>query len=444
MGGQVSLEKVPTMVPAEESSFLIREQKAAEDRNKLFTVVLDLDGTLGCWGKKEVRNGSSTKSISVFEGRPFVKEFLDGVSKLCELVIWTASAKDTARLALGTVDRDQRCYNLVYKDPRWYPLSENRPIKKNLEHLGRDMSHILLVDDRVDFISNYNNSIIIKEWDKSRQNDDELKKLLHLIKIMVRDEQPVPDFLQSAQGSVFLKNLPSNNEFQIPIKFLYYSREKLSIGMRRYKTVLYKQPDEPLGIKMRKRHDGVLEISGVKKDSPAAQYGFSRFVNSKILEVNGVRKPSAKDIQLHSQGVAEVTFLLKLKGNSNTDELSNTVIVELTRNPGEFWGLVLRNLKNQKETVYLSGVTTGSSAHQSGIEQYVGSKISQIDGITFESAKEMSSYMQKCTSPTIGVEFIVASDSLLSPSAATTASYTSQTICTSAVTAMSTSVSSEW
>ena len=444
MGCQLSLEKVPIMVPPEESNYLVRE-KSESDGDKLYTVVLDLDGTLGCWCKKEVRNGSSTKSISVFEGRPYVKEFMESISKICEIIIWTASAKDTARLALGTLDRKQRCDNLVYKDARWFPPTDQHPIKKDLTLLGRDLSHVLLIDDRSDFIVNYNNSVVITEWDRNRQNDDQLKKLGHFIRVMARDGMTVPDFLQSAQGSVFLKELPTASEGSPSVKFLHYSRDKLSIGMHRYRTLLHKQIDEPLGIKMRKRPDGILEISGVKKDGPAARYGFSRFVNSKILEVNGVRNPTAKEIQIHSQGVSEVSFLLKLKSNNySSDELCNTVIVELTRTPGDFWGLVLRNLKNQKEAVYLSGVTTGSSAHQCGIEQYVGSKISQIDSRTFESAKEMSLYMQRCTSPTISVEFIVASDILLSPSG-TTNSCTSQTLCTSAATAtMSTSVSSEW
>lgn len=128
--------------------------------HKEFTLVLDLDETLGHFHK------------GVFQKRPGVDFFLLEMSKIYELVLFTASSQEYANQAMKLIDSESLILLRLYRE---HVYSQG---VKDLELLGRDLDKVIIIDNfPKSFEKQPKNGIEIKAW-LGDPDDQELMKLV--------------------------------------------------------------------------------------------------------------------------------------------------------------------------------------------------------------------------------------------------------------------------
>ena len=172
------------------------------------TLVLDLDETLvhsnfipfDCPSdviiKIELDNEIHNIHVLV---RPFVKEFLEKMSKKYEIVIFTASLSKYADPLLDIIDKQGFCPFRLFRE---HCTLINSTFVKDLKKLGRDLKDIIIVDNSpISFALNPDNGLPILSWFDDR-NDRELINLI-----------PVLEFLSEVDDvRDFIKKIVVNNE----------------------------------------------------------------------------------------------------------------------------------------------------------------------------------------------------------------------------------------
>ena len=138
--------------------------------HKEYTLVLDLDETLGHFNKVE------------FLLRPGASQFLKEMRKTFELVLFTAANRDYADWAMEKVDPNG------YVQLRLYRQHTVDSEIKDLERLGRDLNRVIIVDNfSKSFAKQPMNGIEINSW-LGDEKDRELEKLSDFLSAI-----PVPD-----------------------------------------------------------------------------------------------------------------------------------------------------------------------------------------------------------------------------------------------------------
>ena len=136
-----------------------------------FTLVLDLDETLVHYIEEENR--------AYVQVRPFADYFLSELSKLFELVIFTAAAEDYADLVLNELDKNKL---ISYKLYRKHTEPNNGIFVKNLMNIGRNLEKCCIIDNNKDnFCLQPENGLHISSF-LGDQNDNELFLLCNDLK----------------------------------------------------------------------------------------------------------------------------------------------------------------------------------------------------------------------------------------------------------------------
>ena len=113
--------------------------------------------------------------------RPYVDEFLDKMSTLFELVIFTASISDYANPLLNKLDPNRR---ISYRLFREHCTSSGNLFIKDLRKVGRNLKDVIIIDNNpISYLYNKDNGIPISTW-HSFQNDKELIKLIPLLELL--------------------------------------------------------------------------------------------------------------------------------------------------------------------------------------------------------------------------------------------------------------------
>ena len=162
------------------------------------TLVLDLDETLvHCTTD---RNDSADVSFSLFFNnqtyyvsamkRPFLEEFMEEVTSMFEVVIFTASQQIYADRLLNILDPSAKWSKIrLFRDS--CAFVEGNYIK-DLSVLGRDLSHVIIIDNSPQaFAFHYNNALPISSWFDS-DSDTELIKILPLLKKLSKQDDVRP------------------------------------------------------------------------------------------------------------------------------------------------------------------------------------------------------------------------------------------------------------
>ncbi|XP_029128776.1 uncharacterized protein LOC114916369 [Cajanus cajan] len=137
---------------------------------KNVTLVLDLDETLVHSSKKQCDDADfifqmyKDKPSNVYvRTRPFLREFLEKISEMFEIIIFTASRRVYAEKLLDILDPHNKLFSRrLYRDScSWI---DNR-CAKDLRILGVDLAKVAIIDNTPDmFRLQVNNGIPIKSW----------------------------------------------------------------------------------------------------------------------------------------------------------------------------------------------------------------------------------------------------------------------------------------
>ena len=111
--------------------------------------------------------------------------FLRRLSKLYEIVIFTASLSKYADVIIDRLDPDHFCKHRLYREHcQPFQYGSGQVYVKNLDHLGRQLKDTLIIDNSpVSYLFNQSNALPIKTWIED-QNDIELYKYLRLLEFL--------------------------------------------------------------------------------------------------------------------------------------------------------------------------------------------------------------------------------------------------------------------
>ncbi|XP_058760037.1 uncharacterized protein LOC131633334 isoform X2 [Vicia villosa] len=156
---EVELNDQPTLFPKQ------------SPRRKSVTLVLDLDETLVHSTLEHCDNADFTfniffnmKDYTVYvKQRPFLHTFLERVSEMFEVIIFTASQSIYAKQLLDVLDPDEKFISRrVYRESC---LFSDGNYTKDLTILGVDLSKVVIIDNSPQvFRLQVNNGIPIKSW----------------------------------------------------------------------------------------------------------------------------------------------------------------------------------------------------------------------------------------------------------------------------------------
>ncbi|TKY49813.1 CTD small phosphatase protein 2 [Spatholobus suberectus] len=175
-------------------------------KKKNVTLVLDLDETLvhstmeQCDGAHDFTfQMLMDKECTVYvRKRPFLQEFLEKVSEMFEIIIFTASKRVYAEKLLDVLDPDKKIFSRrVYRESCTW--KDHRCIK-DLTVLGIDLAKVFIIDNTPEvFKLQVNNGIPIKSWFDD-PTDSALISLLPFLEKLV-DVDDVRPFIAEKFGA---------------------------------------------------------------------------------------------------------------------------------------------------------------------------------------------------------------------------------------------------
>ena len=158
--------------------------------SKKKTLILDLDETLVHSAFKSFYSKEDIVFNMQFDGkqhtihvlkRPYVDEFLDKMSKLYEIVIFTALISDYANPLLNKLDPRRRICHRLFRE---HCTSSGNLFIKDLRKVGRDLKDTIIIDNNpISYLYNKDNGIPIITWHSS-QSDNELIKMIPLLEFL--------------------------------------------------------------------------------------------------------------------------------------------------------------------------------------------------------------------------------------------------------------------
>uniref|UniRef100_A0A7S4UXV8 FCP1 homology domain-containing protein n=1 Tax=Alexandrium monilatum TaxID=311494 RepID=A0A7S4UXV8_9DINO len=167
------------------------------------TLVLDLDETLIHSSFRPVQSADIVITVEL-EGedhpvfvrkRPGVDHLLAEVSRLYEVVVYTASVPQYANKLLDELDKSGTVSFRLFRD-----ACTRRPggYVKDLSKLGRDLKDVVIVDNSpICYSMQPNNAIPIKTW-RNDPNDQELLELIPILNSLAMVED-IPTVLQQIE-----------------------------------------------------------------------------------------------------------------------------------------------------------------------------------------------------------------------------------------------------
>ena len=204
--------------------------------NKKKTLVLDLDETLvhsqfmsfsdpsDVVIQIELENELHDIHVMV---RPGVKEFLEKMSKLYEIVIFTASVSKYADPLLNIIDKKGYCPYRLFRE---HCSLINTTFVKDLQRLGRDIKNIIIVDNSpISYALHPENGLPILTWfeDKSDRELYKITTILQFLSTVSDVREFIPKFVNNntinyekaneiiknynGQRHIFKENRYSNN-----------------------------------------------------------------------------------------------------------------------------------------------------------------------------------------------------------------------------------------
>jgi len=152
------------------------------ERTKRYTLVLDLDQTLVHSSEVHPRT-SGTEGVCSFavKVRPFVSKLLEQMSKIFELVVFTAAEEVYAKPVVGIIDPENKYLKKVICRQNCIQTPQGFLVKDLRIFADREVNEILIVDDNVlSFAFQLANGIPILPFN-GEEEDDELNYLMEYL-----------------------------------------------------------------------------------------------------------------------------------------------------------------------------------------------------------------------------------------------------------------------
>ncbi|XP_043918718.1 CTD small phosphatase-like protein 2-B isoform X2 [Protopterus annectens] len=179
--------------PLSENQKFLKNEVAVKTRSSPEnTLVLDLDETLVHCSVIPMANADYTFSADFLDGcykiymnvRPYVKEFLEKLSRIYEIFIFTTAKRDYAQKILDIVDPQKKIRHRLFQEDC---ICVKGHYIKDLSLLKRDLSKLVVVDTSVHkFAYHINNGIVIPGWLCDRK-DKELLKLIPFLEKLTEE-----------------------------------------------------------------------------------------------------------------------------------------------------------------------------------------------------------------------------------------------------------------
>ena len=167
--------------------------------SKNYTLVLDLDETL-----IHFKSNPNDDSSGLLQFRPFLTEFLIGVSKYYELIVFTAATQDYANPIIDAIEK--KGISFEYRLYRIHTVVINNDFVKDLSRLGRDLARIIIVDNME---QNYKlqpeNGITIRPFWGKDANDMALIDLLRILVEIAKNNMDVRDGISYFKEDIISK-----------------------------------------------------------------------------------------------------------------------------------------------------------------------------------------------------------------------------------------------
>ncbi|KAL2484444.1 SCP1-like small phosphatase 5 [Abeliophyllum distichum] len=189
-----NLPDLSSVVPAFRPVLLPKQTRSCPST----TLVLDLDETLVHSTLEPCDDVDFTFSVNFDQMehtvyvrcRPHLRDFLERVSSLFEIIIFTASQSIYAEQLLNVLDPKRKIFrHRVYRDSC---LLVDGNYLKDLSVLGRDLAHVIIIDNSPQaFGFQVDNGIPIESWFEDR-SDTELLLLLPFLESLVRVQDVRP------------------------------------------------------------------------------------------------------------------------------------------------------------------------------------------------------------------------------------------------------------
>ncbi|RDX62914.1 CTD small phosphatase-like protein 2, partial [Mucuna pruriens] len=166
-------------------------------KKKKVTLVLDLDETLVHSSMKECDGADFTFQMTLEQEctvyvrmRPFLREFLEKVSDMFDVFIFTASKRAYAEKLLDVLDPDKKFFSLrLYRDSCTW---QDRRCIKDLTIFGIDLAKVFIIDNTPEvFRFQVDNGIPIESWYEDPTDTALISMLPFLEKLIdVEDVRP--------------------------------------------------------------------------------------------------------------------------------------------------------------------------------------------------------------------------------------------------------------
>jgi len=157
------------------------------------TLILDLDETLVHSVTTQTKKAALSLMFKINNKpnvvhvlfRPYAEEFLQKVAELYELVIFTASQKYYADYVINKLDSKNLVSHRLYRE---HCVISSKKFIKDLSNIGRPLKDVIIVDNSpVAYEWNSDCAIPIETW-IDKEDDNELEKLLELLKDLAQVE----------------------------------------------------------------------------------------------------------------------------------------------------------------------------------------------------------------------------------------------------------------
>ena len=167
---------------------LLLPSKSSEDINKK-TLILDLDETLVHSSTTSFENNDIILNVD-FDSilyniyvlvRPGVENFIKKLSKIFEIVIFTASISRYASPLLDKLDKEKKIKYRLYRE---HCTFLNGNYIKELKRLNRDLKGVIIVDNSpIAYAFDTENGLPIKSW-YGDKNDNEFDNIFPLLEFL--------------------------------------------------------------------------------------------------------------------------------------------------------------------------------------------------------------------------------------------------------------------